>query len=115
MLALAVIAMITGTYSSKAASFAAQGMGANLRRAQFNKITTFSFADIDRFSSSSLITRLTNDLTNIQMVAVMCLRMIVRASTMVIAALILAFQLGPGAGRSSCASSSPSWPCAWAG
>ena len=95
MLALAVIAMITGTYSSKAASFAAQGMGANLRRAQFNKITTFSFADIDRFSSSSLITRLTNDLTNIQMVAVMCLRMIVRASTMVIAALILAFQLGP--------------------
>ena len=95
MFALAVIAMVSGTYSSKAASFAAQGMGANLRRAQFNKITTFSFADIDRFSSSSLITRLTNDLTKIQMVAVMCLRMIVRASTMVIAALILAFQLGP--------------------
>ena len=95
MFALAVIAMVSGTYSSKAASFAAQGMGANLRRAQFNKITTFSFADIDRFSSSSLITRLTNDLTNIQMAAVMCLRMIVRASTMVIAALILAFQLGP--------------------
>ena len=95
MFALAVIAMVSGTYSSKAASFAAQGMGVNLRRAQFNKITTFSFADIDRFSSSSLITRLTNDLTNIQMVAVMCLRMIVRASTMVIAALILAFQLGP--------------------
>ena len=95
MFAPAVIAMVSGTYSSKAASFAAQGMGANLRRAQFNKITTFSFADIDRFSSSSLITRLTNDLTNIQMVAVMCLRMIVRASTMVIAALILAFQLGP--------------------
>lgn len=95
MFALAVIAMVSGTYSSKAASFAAQGMGTNLRRAQFNKITTFSFADIDRFSSSSLITRLTNDLTNIQMVAVMCLRMIVRASTMVIAALILAFQLGP--------------------
>lgn len=95
MFVLAVIAMVSGTYSSKAASFAAQGMGANLRRAQFNKITTFSFADIDRFSSSSLITRLTNDLTNIQMVAVMCLRMIVRASTMVIAALILAFQLGP--------------------
>ena len=95
MFALAVIAMVSGTYSSKAASFAAQGLGANLRRAQFNKITTFSFADIDRFSSSSLITRLTNDLTNIQMVAVMCLRMIVRASTMVIAALILAFQLGP--------------------
>lgn len=95
MFALAVIAMVSGTYSSKAASFAAQGMGANLRRAQFNKITTFSFADVDRFSSSSLITRLTNDLTNIQMVAVMCLRMIVRASTMVIAALILAFQLGP--------------------
>ena len=95
MFLLAVIAMITGTYSSKAASYAAQGMGANLRRAQFDKIASFSFADIDRFSSASLITRLTNDLTNLQNTAVMCLRMIIRALTMVIAALILAFTLSP--------------------
>ncbi len=93
MLLLALLSMFVGVVSSKAASRAAQGMGANLRRAQFHKITTFSFADIDRFSSASLITRMTNDLTNIQNVAVMCLRMIVRASTMLIAALILSFSL----------------------
>ena len=95
MFLLAVVAMITGSYSSKAASYAAQGMGANLRRAQFDKIASFSFADIDRFSSASLITRLTNDLTNLQNTAVMCLRMIIRALTMVVAALILAFTLSP--------------------
>lgn len=93
MFLLAALAMVTGTFSSKAASFAAQGMGASLRKAQFDKISTFSFADIDRFSSASLITRLTNDLTNLQNVAVMCLRMIVRAGTMLIAALILSFTL----------------------
>ena len=90
---LAVASLITGTFSAKAASFAAQGMGANLRRAQFEKISTFSFSDIDRFSSASLITRLTNDLTNLQNVAVMCLRMIIRALTMVFASLILAFTM----------------------
>ncbi len=93
ILLLALVAMVCGVLASKAASYAAQGMGANLRRAQFEKITTFSFGDIDRFSSASLITRLTNDLTNIQNVAVMCLRMIIRALTMCIAALILAFTL----------------------
>ena len=93
MLVLALLSMGSGILSAKAASYAAQGMGANLRRAQFEKIASFSFADIDRFSSASLITRMTNDLNNIQMVAVMCLRMIVRAATMLIAALILAFTL----------------------
>ena len=93
MLLLALLSMGSGILSSKAASHAAQGMGANLRKAQFEKITSFSFADIDRFSSASLITRMTNDLNNIQMVAIMCLRMIVRAGTMLIAALILAFTL----------------------
>ncbi len=90
---LAILAMTCGAGAARCASAAAQGMGANLRRAEFEKISTFSFADIDRFSSASLITRLTNDLTNLQNVAVMCLRMIVRALTMCIAALILAFTL----------------------
>ena len=102
MLVLAVVSMFTGVLSSKAASRAAQGMGANLRRAQFEKITSFSFADIDRFSSASLITRLTNDLTNLQNVAVMCLRMIVRAFTMLIAAIILSVALSPRLALISC-------------
>ncbi len=95
MLALALIAMACGVGSAEYATIASQGMGANLRRAQFDKIASFSFADIDRFSSASLITRLTNDLTNLQNTAVMCLRMIIRALTMVVAALILAFTLSP--------------------
>jgi len=93
MLLLAVLAMISGAFAAKCASYAAQGMGANLRGAEFDKISTFSFADIDRFSSASLITRLTNDVNNLQNVAVMCLRMIIRALTMCFAALILAFTL----------------------
>ena len=102
ILLLAIAALITGTLSAKAASFAAQGMGSGVRRDLFEKISTFSFADIDRFSSASLITRLTNDLTHIQNVAVMCLRMIVRALTMVIAALILSFSLSPRLAIISC-------------
>lgn len=93
MLVLALLSMATGVFSSKAATQAAQGMGANLRRAQFDKISSFSFSDIDRFSSASLITRMTNDLNNIQMVTIMCLRMVIRAFTMLIAALILSFTL----------------------
>ena len=93
MILLAAAALLCGTFAAKAAAFSSQGMGANLRRAQFDKISTFSFADIDRFSSASLITRLTNDMTNIQTTAAMFLRMIVRSLTMVIAALILAFTL----------------------
>ena len=102
MLVLATLAMLAGTVSAKAASYAAQGMGANLRRAQFEKISSFSFADIDRFSSASLITRLTNDLTNLQNVAIMCLRMIVRALTMLIAAVILSITLSPRLAVISC-------------
>ena len=93
MILLAAAALLCGTFAAKAAAFSSQGMGANLRRAQFDKISTFSFADIDRFSSASLITRLTNDMTNLQTTAAMFLRMIVRALTMVVAALILAFTL----------------------
>ena len=66
-----------------------------MRRAEFEKIASFSFADIDRFSSSSLITRLTNDLTNVQNVAVMCLRILIRGVTMTVASVILTLSLSP--------------------
>ena len=95
MLALSALSMTTGGLSAKYASFAAQGLGANLRKAEFDQICTFSFADIDRFSSASLITRLTNDLTNIQNVAVMCLRILIRAVVMMVGALAAAFYLKP--------------------
>ena len=95
MVVVALIATFTGAYSAKAAARAAQGLGANLRRAQFEKIATFSFADIDRFSSSSLITRMTNDVTNIQNVAMMCLRILIRAVTMLVASVFLTLTISP--------------------
>ena len=95
MVAGALIATVVGGYAARCAAFAAQGLGANLRRAEFEKIASFSFADIDRFSSSSLITRLTNDLTNIQNVAIMCLRVLIRGVTMTVASVILTLAISP--------------------
>ena len=88
MLVVASVSMYCGVMASKHASFAAQGLGANLRRAEFEKLSTFSFGDIDRFSSASLITRLTNDVTNIQNMVAMALRLLVRSGVMVVASLV---------------------------
>ncbi|MBD5084027.1 MAG: ABC transporter ATP-binding protein [Clostridiales bacterium] len=95
MVVVALIATFTGALSAKAAARAANGLGANLRHAQFEKISAFSFADIDRFSSSSLITRMTNDVTQIQNVAMMCLRILVRAVTMLVASVFLTLTISP--------------------
>ena len=95
MVVAAIVATITGGLAAKCAAYAAQGLGANLRSAEFEKISSFSFADIDRFSSSSLITRMTNDVTNIQNVAMMCLRILIRAMTMLVASVILTLSISP--------------------
>ena len=95
MVVSAVIATATGGLAARCAAYAAQGLGANLRRAEFEKISAFSFADIDRFSSSSLITRMTNDVTNIQNVAMVCLRILIRAVTMLVASVILTLAISP--------------------
>ena len=87
MLLLALLAMACGVGSAKYASFASQGFGGNLRQCLFNKVQDFSFADIDRFSSASLITRMTNDVNAMTMMLAMSLRMLVRAPVMLIAAL----------------------------
>lgn len=90
MLVVAGISMYCGVMSSKHASFAAQGLGANLRQAEFERLNAFSFADIDRFSSASLITRMTNDVTNIQNVVALSLRLLVRSGVMLVASLAVA-------------------------
>lgn len=95
MVVVALIATVTGAYAAKTATLAGQGLGANLRRAEFEKIAAFSFADIDRFSSSSLITRMTNDVTNIQNVAMMVLRLLIRSLTQLIASVILTVMISP--------------------
>ena len=71
MLLLAAIGMAAGILSARMATKGGQGFGANLRNAMFQKIQDFSFADIDRFSSASLITRTTNDVNQIQMTLTM--------------------------------------------
>ncbi len=93
MIVLCLIALATGVASARFASVGSQGFGSNLRRAMFNHTQEFSFADIDRFSSASLITRMTNDVNNIQMMVNMGLRMVVRAPIMLIAALLICLRL----------------------
>ena len=87
MLVLALLAMACGVGSAKYATFASQGFGANLRQSLFDKVQDFSFADIDRFSSASLITRMTNDVNAMTMMLAMGLRMLVRAPVMLFTAL----------------------------
>ena len=93
MLFLALAAMACGVGSAKYATFASQGFGANLRQCLFDKVQEFSFADIDRFSSASLITRMTNDVNAMTMMLAMGLRMLVRAPVMLIAALAISISL----------------------
>ncbi len=95
MVVVALAATFTGAAAAKCATNAAQGLGANLRRAEFEQVASFSFADIDKFSSSSLITRMTNDVTNIQTTAMICLRILIRAVTMLVASVVLTLSINP--------------------
>ncbi len=93
MVVLALLSMFSGIMGAKLGINASQGFGANLRLALFEKIQTFSFADIDRFSSASLITRATNDVNNMTMMLTMGLRIMVRAPVMLLAALVIAITM----------------------
>ena len=93
MLGLALAAMACGVLSAKYATHASQGFGANLRRELFDKIQTFSFADVDRFSSASLITRMTSDVNALTMTLNMGLRMLFRAPAILLFALILSLRI----------------------
>jgi ATP-binding cassette subfamily B multidrug efflux pump len=93
MAALSAISLLTGIGAAKSAARAGQGFGRNLRGAMFAQIQSFSFADIDRFSSASLITRLTNDVSTIQMSVMLGLRMLVRAPVQLVSALVVCLAL----------------------
>ena len=93
MVVIALAAMLCGVLSAKYATFASQGFGANLRQALFDKVQEFSFADIDRFSSASLITRITNDVNALTMMLNMSLRMLFRAPAMLLFALCISFSI----------------------
>ncbi len=93
MVALALVSMACGVGAARAAAFASQGFGCNLRQAIFDKVQTFSFADIDRFSSASLITRITNDVNVMTMMLAMGLRMLIRAPMMLVTALVVSITI----------------------
>ena len=95
MLLLSLLSMAFGVLSAKYATFASQGFGANLRQCLFDKVQEFSFADIDRFSSASLITRMTNDVNAMTMMLNMGLRMLVRAPVMLFAAMAISISINP--------------------
>lgn len=93
MILMAVLSMTCGILSAKFAAVAGTGFAYNVRNEIFNKIQDFSFANIDHFSTPSLITRLTTDVNMVQMAFTSCIRMLVRAPVMLVMATWMAVRI----------------------
>ena len=93
MVAMALISMALGISSAFLSSRAGQGFGANLRQAQYDHVQEYSFRNIEKFSTASLVTRLTNDCNMMQMTLMMGMRLLVRAPVMLVSALALAVSI----------------------
>ena len=93
MALLAVAGLITGILGGKYGAYASSGFARNLRKAMYTNIQTYSFSNIDKFSTASLITRLTTDVTNLQNAYQMILRMCTRAPASLICAMAMAFMI----------------------
>ena len=89
----AIMSLLFGMLSGRFAAKASSGFAKNLRQGMFYKIQEYSFENIDKFSTSSLITRLTTDVTNVQMAFMMIIRILVRGPVMLIASLFMAFSI----------------------
>lgn len=90
MVLVALCSLLFGVLSGRFAAKGAMGFGSEIRKAVFDKIQEFSFSNIDRFSTPSLVTRLTTDITNTQMAYMMVIRVLVRAPVMLVSATIMA-------------------------
>ncbi len=95
MLAVAVFGLFCGCAGAFTGAKAGSGFAKNLRKAMFDNIQNFSFANIDRFSPSSLVTRLTTDVTNVQNAFQMLIRMAMRAPAMLVVAMCMSFIISP--------------------
>ena len=95
LVVLATCALAFGIISGKRAARAGAGFAANLRDDMFVKVQGYSFANIDKFSASSLVTRMTTDITNIQNAFSMIIRIAVRVPLMMIFSIIMAFVISP--------------------
>ncbi len=93
MVALAMGALLFGLGGAGFSSVAGMGFGSNLRRAEYEHIQNFAFSNIERFSTASLVTRLTNDVRNLEMSLMMSMRLMVRAPVMLVSALVLSIRI----------------------
>ena len=93
MLVAALIGLFAGVMGGKYGAKASTGFARNLRQAMFENIQTYSFSNIDKFSTAGLVTRLTTDVTNVQNAYQMILRMCMRAPASMIVAMAMAFMI----------------------
>lgn len=95
MIVVAIIGLLAGIGGGRYGAMASTGFAKNLRKKMFDHIQTFSFANIDKFSTAGLVTRLTTDVTNVQNAYQMILRMCVRSPITLICALAMSFYISP--------------------
>ena len=95
MIITALASLSFGWMGAKYGAKASMGLGKNLRKEMFRKIQTYSFANIDHFSTAGLVTRMTTDVTNIQNAYQMVLRMAMRAPATIICAMFMSFYISP--------------------
>lgn len=95
MIGMAFLSLTFGALAGKFGAWSATGFAKNVRQQMYYRIQNFAFSNIDKFSTASLITRLTTDVTIVQDTTQMCLRTLFRAPFMLIAALTMAFNLSP--------------------
>ncbi len=93
MIIMALLALVTGAAAAFTAAKGATGFAKGVRQKLFYKIQDFSFKNVDKFSTSSLITRLTTDVTNVQIAFMMTTRMMARAPIMLVCAVIMAYRI----------------------
>ena len=91
---MAVLSLLCGAMAARTCADASTGFARNLREDMFVRVQSFAFENIDRFSSASLVTRMTTDVTNVQMAFMMIIRTAVRAPLMFLFAIIMAFIMG---------------------
>ncbi len=93
LLGFGFISLVCGILGGRFAAMASDGFAANLRHDMYHKIQSYSFANIDKFSTAGLVTRMTTDVTNVQMAFMMMIRMMFRAPLMMVLSLIMAFRI----------------------
>ena len=91
---MAVVSLLCGGTAGFTAARASAGFARNLRHDVFRKINTYSFENIDKFSSASLVTRMTTDVTNVQMAFMMVIRIAIRAPLMFVFSIVMAYIMG---------------------